>query len=295
MKLFNAAEAGRVDLSWTYGSWLGTDVRQAVLVAPSSGRTAAVFVSEPAAGGEPGGPEAARQERVAAIETAAQELRNTSEVDVAVLQALPEPEDQSTIDTLREAGFIVVGELIYLRRWLGKGASGTPAASLPTGFTLRTVAELGGLDACRGMLLSVLEASYEQTLDCPGLCGVRETGDVLDSHIAVGEFDPFLWFILEYGSRAVGCMLLSKCPDQRTVELVYLGLGVEARGKGLSTVMLGHGISTLLSKLPRSGYDWLVCAVDRQNAPAVALYRKAGFRPCGERMALIRRVGASGA
>lgn len=292
-KLYNAAEAGRVNLDWMYGSWLGSEVRQVVLVAPSSGRTAAVFISEPQRGGEPGGADVARAERVAALEAGIQELCQTDAIDVAVLQALPEPEDLTTINALREAGFVVVGELVYLRRWLGKGAAASAnSAALPEGYRLRTVEDMGGIESCRDVLLRVLEASYERTLDCPGLCGIRETTDVLDSHIAVGEFDPSLWFVLESGSEPVGCMLLSKCSDQRTVELVYLGLGASARGRRLSTTMLAHGISTLLGKLPRSGYDWLVCAVDRQNAPAVSLYRNAGFRPCGERVALVRRVGA---
>ena len=301
-KLYNAAQAGRIDLTWTYGSWMGGEVRQAVLVAPSSGRTAAVFVSEPTPGGEPGGVEASRGERVAALEFAAAEFARTPSVNVSVLQALPEPMDQTVIDSLREAGFVIVGELVYLRRWIGKGGV-APAQSpgLPGGFSVRTVAELGGIGACRSMLIRVLESSYEATLDCPALCGLRETGDVLDSHVAVGTFDPTLWFVVlderpqsggMFPGTPVGCMLLSKCADQRSVELVYLGLSPAVRGQGLSTALLGMGMRTVAERVPRSGYDWLVCAVDRQNTPAAALYRKSGFRPCGERVALVRRVDA---
>ena len=38
-----------------------------------------------------------------------------------------------------------------------------------------------------------LDRSYVDTMDCPELCGMRATADILASHKATGEFDPSLW------------------------------------------------------------------------------------------------------
>ena len=111
-----------------------------------------------------------------------------------------------------------------------------------------TLNELG-LDAAAPELLEALESSYQDTLDCPELCGLRETPDVLDSHRSTGVFDPALWWMVHVNGQARGCALFNRCPEQRTIELVYLGLSPELRGRGLGKwllrpLCLGHRCQT---------------------------------------------------
>jgi len=71
-----------------------------------------------------------------------------------------------------------------------------------------------------------------------------------------------------------------------SVELVYLGLVPEARGRGLGRRLLEHGLALLKGRSERA----VVLAVDERNTPAMKLYREAGFRPSLRRVAFIRPV-----
>ena len=83
--------------------------------------------------------------------------------------------------------------------------------------------------------------SYEGTLDCPALNGVRDLPDVLASYRACGEFDPAeRWFIACRGERDVGCLLLADHPDADQWEIVYVGLVPEERGRGSGLALTRH-------------------------------------------------------
>lgn len=290
-RLIENHKAAKIDLSLLFAASKGPEVRQVCLAVPSSGRTAAVFLSEPPRQGDPGGDEAGIEERAACLAAAEEHLRREMPGRVAVMQALPEPGELWCINALRAAGFVNVGDLTYLRRSIGRQSglfARPPAAPVwPPGIDVVTLATLpGGLNGQRRMLRGLLDATYEGTLDCPALCGLRSTEDVLDSHQAVGQFDPSLWFIVRRDGEAQGCMLLSKCEELRSVELVYLGLAPGVRGLGLGAKLL----DLALRSLPRSGFDLFTCAVDRRNTPAVKIYQRAGFRPFGERAALVKPI-----
>lgn len=210
-------------------------------------------------------------------------------------QALTEPAHAWAQEAFLAAGFMHVGNLTYLRRgpvsWIA-----TPAPNLGDAAELRTFASLeaaAGRKAAEAAFGAALEASYEQTLDCPELCGLRSISDVLDSHRATGQFDPRLWWVMLGGDAAaapaerkpLGCLLLNPCKDQQTIELVYIGLAAEARGRGWAKPLLLHGMSVALQG--RRGYE-VACAVDDRNTPARNLYASLGFRESGHRVALVK-------
>lgn len=295
-RLLDSARQGKIDLSLLFAAYCvhphrSPDIRQTCLVAPSSGRTAAVFLAEPPALGDPGGPDTALTDRAACLAAAEAHVTRHLANRVVVLQSLPEPDELWAINALRLAGFIHVGELLYLRRPIGKQSSlfsRPPAApTWPSGVEVKPLADLpGSVHDHAPVLRKVLEDTYVGTLDCPALCGVRDTADVLDSHLAVGHFDPKLWFLVFLQGSPVGCMLLSPTPELRAVELVYLGLAPAARGIGLGSKLM----DLALRVMPRSGFDFLTCAVDRANTPAFTIYQRAGMRPFSERAALVKRI-----
>ena len=126
-------------------------------------------------------------------------------------------------------------------------------------------------------------ASYEQTLDCPGLKGLRHIDDILAGHMASGVFHPDLWFALRCADEPVGVMLLNVVPPHNAVELVYLGLSSPWRGRGLGRQLVTHGLWAARSV----DAEQMVLAVDRINTPAVALYRSIGFTQTARKLAMV--------
>lgn len=267
----------------------GAVVRQACLAVPGSGRTAMFFLSEPAGPR----PEDARdhRERTACVEAACAHLRDALAARVRLAQALPEPEHDWAILALRGAGFTSVGTLAYMRAEPTDTPPREERSAWPAGVRVERFSDLGGAGTsverrrADALLAEALEASYVDTLDCPELCGLRETTDVMASHRATGRWEPCMWWLVLREGEPVGCVLLNPCPEIGSVELVYLGLSPLVRGVGLADALLRAAISACAT---RGGE--LTCAVDRRNQPACRLYARHGFRRFAERIALVRAL-----
>lgn len=271
-------------------------VRQACLAVLSEGRTGMMFLSEPLRGGDPGGPARGALERAACIDAACAGLLSRYPGRIQLAQALPDPAEAWALSAYKRAGFIHVTTLHSLRRPAVVRMDAklralmvlAPAHIWPKGVRVSRLDELGPRGD--GVLLEALEATYDQTLDCPELCGMRTTADVLASHKAAGTFDPALWWLLEMDGKPEGCCLMSPSPAQRALELVYLGLSPRVRGLGLGKRLLALGIA----HAGAHHRAWPVhCAVDQRNEPARKLYERFGFEETGRREALVRMLGGA--
>lgn len=294
-----------VDFRW---SWATVDraglggslrVRQACLVVAGAGRTGMVFLSEPIRTGELGGARLARAERAAALRAMCAAVGSDRNDRIAIVQSLPNVDERWATDAFLDAGFSSVGTLLYMRR---APRSGDAKWSLGTDLTQVAWPEgvgvvsyraweqqesTGGVSADKA-LIAAMDASYVDTMDCPELCGLRATADILQSHKSTGIFDPSLWWIVTMHHKPHGCALFSPCPDQRSFELVYIGLSPVLRGKGLGVRLLRHGIGVCAG----INAAWsMACAVDERNLPAVRLYESHQFRGFSRRSALVRRIG----
>jgi ribosomal protein S18 acetylase RimI-like enzyme len=117
------------------------------------------------------------------------------------------------------------------------------------------------------------------------LNGRRNIEDVLAGHKAAGEFDPALWFLLlAPGGVPAGVLLLSRSTRTDALELVYLGLLKQHRGRGLGDVLMQHALASAV----RIGSRRLSLAVDSQNTPALRLYHRHGLSRICTRLALLR-------
>lgn len=286
-RLVAGASAHGIDLSLTWGTLDRATpeprVRQVCLAVLGSGRTAMLFISEPAPGGDPGGPATARAERAACLEEACLYLQSQRRGEIGIAQALPEPQDGWAIDAFAAAGFVHVGHLTYMKR-TGSPPHDTPAVVWPDGVKIVRVDELGDQPAQDRVLLKALDRTYIETLDCPELCGLRETADILQSHRATGKWDPALWWVAMLDGEPEGCLLLNRGQDRGAAELVYLGLSPALRGRGVGSRLLNYG----LARLGRVGE--VNCAVDDRNEPALRLYRRAGFTGFARRVAMVRKL-----
>ncbi|MBL0926657.1 MAG: GNAT family N-acetyltransferase [Phycisphaerales bacterium] len=258
-----------IDHLWASVSPDRRTVRQVALVVPGAGRTAMVFTSNPRRPAEE-------------FELGAVIARGCDDVGGARLgQTLLDLTETGARSAFGHAGFRELARLAYMRRERpGPGElDGLASRELPADVEMtpwRT-----GND---GDLLAALAASYVDTLDCPELCGLREPADVLESHKRTGAFDQHLWWVVRHQGRPEGAVLLSPSPEQGTVELVYLGLGVGLRGKGLGSVLLARAMSRLVARTEQA----VTLAVDLRNTPARRLYERLGFAEFAQRLAMVK-------
>jgi ribosomal protein S18 acetylase RimI-like enzyme len=294
-RLVAASGSHGIDLSQVWGTVEypggGTRavVRQACLSVTGAGRTAMLFVSDPPPEGDPGGPGAALAERSACIAAACGYFSGQADRPVRIAQALPDQQEGWVWEAFLAAGFVKVGNLTYMRRAGVSSAGGVSRpVAWPDGVEVVSFERLAKADerAAQAEVGMALDRSYEGTLDCPEMCGMRETPDVVLSHRSTGRFDPRLWWIVRLQGVAEGCLLLNPCPELRSVELVYIGLSPRLRGRGLSKRLLLWGLS-LAAGGGRANWD-VTCAVDERNAPAMSLYRGLGFKAGARRVALVK-------
>jgi ribosomal protein S18 acetylase RimI-like enzyme len=185
---------------------------------------------------------------------------------VELLQALVAPGAEGLARALRGSDFRFLTRLLYLER----------AVTAPEPFRAR-VAGLEWLpfDPARERLFcEAMEASYAQTLDCKELVGLRTTENVLAGHRASGSYDPRLWWVAIRDSTPLGILLLARIDAASAIEVVYVGVAQSMRGQGLADALMHRA----LAAARRESATKLTLAVDRDNAPARALYAKWGFR-----------------
>jgi ribosomal protein S18 acetylase RimI-like enzyme len=211
------------------------------------------------------------------IRQLSQEVGNhwtTRGVDLA--QLLIDPHDEPVIRAYCSCGFEQLAELVYLQRNVGRGVN---APIIPDGYSLATYTEQNHREFGQTIL-----RSYENSLDCPGLNGLRDIDDIIAGHKASGEFDPNRWYLLYERANAVAVLLLSRSPHADGVELVYLGLAPQARGRGISDLLMHLAMASVSADQRMQ----LSLAVDSRNERAMKLYYRHGMQRVGSRMALIR-------
>lgn len=181
-----------------------------------------------------------------------------------VVQALLATDSGPDAERLRAAGFTHLADLLYLVSL----AKVFPAAPIESELTFEPLTARSDDE-----LATLLENTYEQTLDCPALNGVQDCREVLAGYRATGSFDPANWYFVQLGGNDVGCLLLADFPEVNQYLLVYMGLLPAARGQGLGIELVRHA-QWLCG---RAGRARLVLAVDAENSPAIDIYAAAGF------------------
>nr|WP_281369189.1 GNAT family N-acetyltransferase [Microvirga mediterraneensis] len=85
-------------------------------------------------------------------------------------------------------------------------------------------------------------------------------------------------------ARPVGFVLSRIVLDE--AEIITVAVAPEARGKGHARPLLAHH----LDALARRGVARVHLEVEEGNAPAIALYRRAGFQDVGRREGYYRKA-----
>ena len=275
LEFVSASQQRGLDVRETWVAVRGDQVVWSLLPVVSPGRTMLVLspphAPTPASGNT--GVVGELMDRVCSDE------RQRHEIELA--QMLVDPAEISLTQLYIRAGFIDLAELIYLHRSIKKMPNVSP---LPAGYRFETYRE-----STHAAFLDTIARSYANSLDCPALNGLRGMEDVLVGHKHSGEFDPDLWYLLMEANESLGVMLLSRSSRGDAIELVYLGLVPEARGKQLASTFMQLALVTVV----RQNKVQLTLAVDSRNTPAIKLYQRHGLSRLGSRRALIRDLRES--
>jgi ribosomal protein S18 acetylase RimI-like enzyme len=131
-----------------------------------------------------------------------------------------------------------------------------------------------------------LSHTYEGSLDCPEVTGVRTIEEVIAGHKAQGAFDARNWWLARDGGRPVAVVILvdSRSYDER--EVAYVGVVPAARGRGVGRELMVR----VLTEARAEGISRVVLAVDARNTPAWRLYTSMGFEEV-ERQQVFLRIG----
>jgi mycothiol synthase len=194
-----------------------------------------------------------------------------------LIQALVDPSESATAGMYNDRGFGPMAELIYMHRAFRKMAMPAP----PVGVRV-----LNYSPATHALFAAGILATYQQSLDCPQLNGVRDIEDVIAGHKSAGAFDPADWFVLVAADEPIAVLLMTRVNNMDGMEIVYVGIKPASRGRGLGDylIRLATGHATLRK------CRHIALAVDAQNRPAIALYQRHGFERSTSRIALMREL-----
>lgn len=128
-------------------------------------------------------------------------------------------------------------------------------------------------DFSEDQIVAIVERTFVDTLDCPMMGQYRSASETIASYKAAPQYDPTAWRIAMHDGAPVGCVLTIPFVESQSLELTYMGIVPEARGNrfGRSLVAEAKRMAELRSLAS------INLGVDRNNAPALDMYRDCGF------------------
>ena len=133
-------------------------------------------------------------------------------------------------------------------------------------------------------MLPLFERTFEQTNDFPTLVNIAPAVEVLRSYQTNAGYRPDLWFFVQNGPESIGCLILTDHPEAGQLELTYLGLLPEHRGRKYAYPLVQQAQRT--ARL--LGRRLVSVSVDSKNQAAIHVYTRCGFRPWGKKSLYIK-------
>jgi ribosomal protein S18 acetylase RimI-like enzyme len=186
-------------------------------------------------------------------------------------QCLLAPHETDLAAPLLRQGFTHITALSYLRHDL----------DLPDSYLLAEdrleyqVYQPANTDLFHQTLLR----TYEGTLDCPEVNGVRSVEQIIEGHRAQGRHDPARWWLACADGQPVGVLLLTWMQDWQAWDVAYVGVVPEQRRRGWGRELMHKA---LCSAHATSAVQ-VTLSVDARNQPAWDLYVGLGFEPYDRR------------
>jgi ribosomal protein S18 acetylase RimI-like enzyme len=256
--------AGQLDVDGVFVLHDGPAVAASVLNLPSPGATANLWPPQARPGTPPGADDTLLDHSLTWL--------RYRRVKLVQAQLLSEEGDDAR--TLERHGFRPITHLWHFRHDL---------RSLPAPRPERLRYQPYD-DTLAGLFGATLLRSYEGTLDCPEVNGVRTAEEVLLGHRAQGRFDPEHWWLLRRSDEPIGVVLLADHPEVDEREVAYVGLVPAARRHGFGR----EAMRRVLVEARVAERRLVTLSVDVRNRPAWELYRSLGFEPIERRVVFLR-------
>jgi GNAT superfamily N-acetyltransferase len=216
------------------------------------------------------------EEHQTACQLAENVVRNLDDTAIEMTQVLSPSHASEVARVLKHVKFRHLADLLYLTCEFERFPKETPIPGDLQFFTYEA--------SLRPRFMRLVERTYEGTLDCTGLNGVRNVENVITGYQATGLFRPENWLIVRAGDEDVGVLLVADHPPAGHWELMYMGLVPEVRGHGWGRQITRH--AQWLAR--RAGVERIVLAVDATNEPALSMYRSTGFEMWDRRTVYVR-------
>lgn len=204
-------------------------------------------------------------------------LDSLADCGVRSAECLLPDRDGDDARALLGCGFRHLADLLYL------AAEVAPHAP-PSPMNYDVDLQFDPIDATNvDRLAAIVAATYRGTLDCPTLDEQRSPHEILDDYRRTGDSGDRFWRLLRHRNVEVGCLILAEHRNQRQLELAYMGIVPESRGKNWGEATVREALRIATSR----GLERVVLAVDAANFPARAVYERCGFVPFEARTALV--------
>ena len=156
----------------------------------------------------------------------------------------------------------------------------TPGDSNRLSFVVRSD------DAAFGEMTPLFERTFEETNDFPQLAGTVPAGEVLRSYRDDIGYRQDLWFFVQADGENVGCLILADHPEFAQLELTYIGLLPEHRGRKLACPIVQHAQRTAR----HLGRRMMTVSVDSKNKAAIRVYTRCGFRLWSKKSLYLKKM-----
>jgi ribosomal protein S18 acetylase RimI-like enzyme len=131
----------------------------------------------------------------------------------------------------------------------------------------------------------LVAATLVDSCDCPYLVGKRSGQDLLDSLGPIdGDLTSWWWRAIDEGNgQSAGVLLLAPSPDTDRLEIAYVGVVPEFRGRGWGRRL----IAAAGERARVAGKHRIQVVVDASNVYAVDLYEQCGLAVEGRALAYV--------
>lgn len=196
-----------------------------------------------------------------------------------LVQVLLPANDNGAGLILQSQGYAYMTLMRYLRRDLSR-VPRAQSSSLEWVEASGCLAEFG----------ATLVHTYEGSLDCPELEGLRSQEEVLSGYAGEHQAAVPHWWLLRMAGKPAGVIMANSDRQVPLWELSYLGLVPGSRGQGLGRMAMVQ----LLERIQTAGGLLLTTAVDSRNSPACGLYARLGMETFDERQVWWTPLGQPG-